>query len=67
MLNSLLFFCRNNRSIASDTLTKKGAGGVFTPLAPFLIIYVSSYYKPLFLNDNLLGLTVRLDDIYTIA
>lgn len=67
MLNSLLFFCRNNRSIASDTLTKKGAGGVFHPTCTFSYIYVSSYYKPLFLNDNLLGLTVRLDDIYTIA
>lgn len=38
MLNSLLFFCRNNRSIASDTLTKKSAGGVFHPTCTF------SYY-----------------------
>ena len=40
MLNSLLFFCSNNRSIASDTLTKKGAGGVFTPHLHLFILYM---------------------------
>lgn len=36
MLNSLLFFCCNNRPKASDILTKKGRRRSFcTPLAPF--------------------------------
>ena len=40
MLNSFLFFCCNNRPKASDILTKKGAGGVFTPHL-HLLLYMS--------------------------
>lgn len=45
MLNSFLFFCRSNRSKASDILTKKGAGGVFAPHLHLFILYMHHHAK----------------------
>lgn len=47
MLNSFLFFCRSNRSKASDILTKKGAGGVFAPTCTFLYYICIIMLRPI--------------------